>query len=322
MAAGQTAGPFGLVSFDVPRRLDSQTALSGRWQSRKLAVRASSRTCKPEANMMKTVDVVVISLPNATERRRHVTAMFDTSGISWRFFDAHDSLQQAGLQYDADEVKRRFGRALSGPEIAICSSHVAVLDQYLKLGSSDYLLVLEDDVIYDTNFPIEKFSTVCAEKRMDYVRLFGKHYVEGVRLGYFYDRHIVRFKTSPTGAQAYLMSKSGARSFIDSFRSIDQPVDLALDSFWRTRLPIYSIFPFPIIERFSRSQNLIPPYPDRLDPYDRLIRFYNRVRNKAKKTWANLELAATDRQMRREGAAFRQIFDDSSARVRNSQIDC
>jgi GR25 family glycosyltransferase involved in LPS biosynthesis len=259
---------------------------------------------------MKTVEVAIISLLNATERRRQISAMFEGSGISWRYFDAHDALQQPGLRYDPDDVRRRFGRTLSGPEIAICSSHVGVLDQYLKLGCSDYLLVLEDDVIYDTNFPIEKFSTFCAEKQMDYVRLFGKHYVEGIRLGYFYDRHIVRFKTSPTGAQAYLISKPGARLFIESFRSIDQPVDLALDSFWRTRLPIYSIFPFPIIERYSRSQNLIPSYPERLDPRDRLFRFYCRAVSKVKKAWANIELLAMDRQMKREGAKFKQIFDE------------
>jgi glycosyl transferase family 25 len=259
---------------------------------------------------MTTVEIVVISLPNAKERRRKISAMFKGSRIDWRYFDAHDSLQHSGLQYDPDHVKRRFGRTLSLPEIAICSSHVAVLEQYLKQGSADFVLVFEDDVIFDTNFPIEKFAAFCAEKHIDYVRLFAKHYVEAVQLGYFYDRHIVRFKSSPTGAQAYLMSKAGARMFIESYKSIDQPVDLALDSFWRTRLPLYSIFPFPVIERYSRSQNLIPPYTELLAPRDRLVRFYTRVANKTKKIWANIELAAMDRLMVRDGAGFKQILDE------------
>lgn len=260
---------------------------------------------------MKTIEIVVISLLNATERRCRIAATFEGSGLNWRFFDAHDFLRHPGLQYDPDKTKRRFGRQLSGPEIAICSSHVAVLDQYLQRGSSDYVLILEDDVIYDTNFPIEKFSTFCADKRMNYVRLFAKHYVPAVRLGYFYDRHLIRFRTSPTGAQAYLMSKSGARSFIESFRSIDQPVDLALDSFWRTRLPLYSIFPFPIIERFSRSQNLIPSSDaQRVGSWGRVLRFCSRAVNKTRKVWANAELVSTDRRMKREGAAFKQILDE------------
>jgi glycosyl transferase family 25 len=259
---------------------------------------------------MKTVEIVVISLPKATERRRQIAAMFDGSGINWRFFDAHASLQHARLLYDPDKVRIRFGRPLSGPEIAIFSSHVAVLHEYLKQGASDYVLVLEDDVIYDTNFPIEKFSTVCAEKGMEYVRLFGKNYAKAVRLGYFYDRHIIRFKTSPTGAQAYLMSKRGAQLFLESFRSIDQPVDLAMDTFWRTGLPIYSIFPFPVIERYSRSQNLIPAHPRWLSPREQLLRYYIRAINKMRKAWANVELAVTDWKMQREGAEFEQVFDE------------
>jgi GR25 family glycosyltransferase involved in LPS biosynthesis len=259
---------------------------------------------------MKTVEIVVISLLSATERRRRIVAMFEGSGLNWRFFDAHDFLRHPGLRYDPDKTKRRFGRQLSGPEIAIFSSHVAALDQYLKQGTSDYMLILEDDVIFDTNFPIEKFSAFCADNRMNYVRLFAKHYVGAVRLGYFYDRHIVRFKTSPTGAQAYLISKSGARSLIESFKSIDQPFDLALDSFWRTQLPLYSIFPFPIIERFSRSQNLIPSVTHRVRSWEWVLMFRSRAVNKTRKVWANVELASTDRQMKREGAAFRQILDE------------
>src|SRR5262249_48046712 len=155
---------------------------------------------------------VVISLLSAVERRRRISTMFEGSGLNWRYFDAHNSLQHPGLHYDADHVKKTFGRTLSVPEIAICSSHVGVLDQYVKTGTADYILAFEDDVIFDTDFPIQRFGDFCSQKQIQYMRLFAKHYVEGVTLGYFYDRHIVRFRTSPTGAQAYLMSKSGARS--------------------------------------------------------------------------------------------------------------
>jgi GR25 family glycosyltransferase involved in LPS biosynthesis len=236
--------------------------------------------------------------------------MFEGTTIKWRFFDAHTSLAQPGLHYDPEDVTRRFGRPLSQPEIGICSSHVAVLDQYVKSGTADYVLVFEDDVIYDTDFPIEKFAARCAENGMSYVRLFGKHYVEAVVLGYFYDRHIIRMKTSPTGAQGYLMTKQAASSFIESFRRIDQPVDLAMDSFWRTGLPIYSIFPFPIIERYSRSQNLIPGPPAHISAADRLSRLYIRAVNKMKKQLANARLKSADRKMKKSGEAFQQVFDD------------
>lgn len=259
---------------------------------------------------MKTVEIVVISLARATERRQRISAMFEGTAVNWRFFDAHSSLLHSGLHYNPDDARRRFGRSLSGPEIGICSSHIGALDQFVQQGSSDYVLVLEDDVIYDTNFPIDKFATLCAENGMSYVRLFAKQYAEAVILGYFYDRHIVRFKSSPTGAQAYLMSKPAARTFIDSFKRIDQPVDLAIDSFWRTKLPIYSIFPFPIIERYSRSQNLIPPFSEKHDIGERLLRFFSRASNKSKKILENFKLTSLDHKMQENNATFHQVFED------------
>ncbi|SRR6266566_1503386 len=269
----------------------------------------SSSSGNVEGEKKTTVEIVVISLLNATDRRRRIEAMFEGSGLNWTYFNAHASLRHAELQYDPEHAKKRFGRALSVPEVAICSSHVAALDEFVKRDSSKYVLIFEDDVILDVDFPIGKFTTFCAEKGFDYVRLFGKQYAEAVQLGYFFDRHIVRFKTSPTGAQAYLMSKSGARSFIESFRSIDQPVDLAIDAFWRTRLPIYSIFPYPIIERYSPSSNLIPSHTNELDACQQLARFYHRAINKTKKHWANVALRTNDRQLKRDIGGFRQIVD-------------
>src|SRR5947209_16239989 len=90
------------------------------------------------------VEIVVISLPRAVERRRHIETMFEGTGISWSYFDAHTSLNFPGLRYDLDEIKWRFGRTLSVPEIAVCSSHVAVLSDFLARGSTEYVLVLED----------------------------------------------------------------------------------------------------------------------------------------------------------------------------------
>jgi GR25 family glycosyltransferase involved in LPS biosynthesis len=268
-----------------------------------------SATLKDESKTV-TVEIIVISLLTSLERRRRIAVMLEGSGLNWAYFDAHASLRHAGLRYDPNHVKRKFGRTLSVPEVAICSSHVAALDEFIKRGTSDYVLIFEDDVIFDVDFPIDKFTTFCAEKGFNYVRLFGKQYAEAVQLGYFFDRHIVRFKTSPAGAQAYLMSRSGARSFIESFQSIDQPLDLAMDAFWRSGLPIYSIFPYPVIERYSPSSNLIPSHSRELDARQRLARFSNHVIDKSKKIWANIALKAQDRRMRQEIGGFRQIFDE------------
>jgi len=254
-----------------------------------------------------TVEIVVISLANATQRRRNVEAMFEGTGLNWSFFDAHNALKYPGLRYDLDEVKKLFGRTLSNPEIAVCSSHVAVLRDFLDHGKTDYILVLEDDCIFDTDFPLDDFGAFCAENGIDYVRLFGKHYAHAVRLGFYFDRSIVRYTTSPAGAQAYLMSKEGARKFLDSYPSIRATVDLAMDEFWITGLPIYSIFPYPVIERYSPTSIPMPSPTNELGGIEKAIRLANRVMDKARKTAANIALRSADRQMQQKSWRFRQI---------------
>src|SRR5262245_30449326 len=107
---------------------------------------ASDNSSSPDTAVsgqkLASVEIVVISLPTAIERRRKIEAVFDGTGLTWSYFDAHNSLNHPGLRYDVDEIKRKFGRTLSIPEIAVCSSHVAVLDEFLQRGSSEYILVL------------------------------------------------------------------------------------------------------------------------------------------------------------------------------------
>jgi len=262
------------------------------------------------SGLNKDVEIAVISVATAAKRRASVNSMFEGSGLTWRYFDAHTSLLDTGLTYDIGEVKRRFGRTLSPPEIAVSSSHVAVLREFLQHGTAEFILVLEDDVIFDTDFPLDDFAAFCADKEIDYIRLFSKHYAKAVWIGFFFDRSIIRYETSPAGAQAYMMSKKGARLFLESFRSIDATVDLAMDKFWETGLPLYSIFPYPMIERYSPSSIPMPDQTSELDGAEKAVWNFNRVIAKAKKIWANILLTAKDRHMRKQSAAFRQIFDE------------
>lgn len=255
------------------------------------------------------VEIVVISLPSATRRRQWISAMFEGTSLKWSFFDAHTSLgQSGGLRYDSAVARARFGRGLSVPELAICSSHVAVLNEFLQRSQANHILVLEDDVIFDTDFPLARFGTFCAENGIEYIRLFGKHYAKAARLGFFYDRSILRYETTPAGAQAYLMSKQGAKAFLDSYRSIDTTVDLAMDRFWKVPLPIYAIFPYPIIERFSPTSIPMASYGREFTLPERLSFNTRRMITKLRKMWANAALRKTDRRIRQRAGRFRQIF--------------
>jgi GR25 family glycosyltransferase involved in LPS biosynthesis len=193
----------------------------------------------------------------------------------------------------------------------VYSSQFTVLQQFLDRNSSDFVLVLEDDVIFDINFPLEAFSAYCAERNIDYIRLFGKHFAGAIWLGFFFDRSIIRYRTSPAGAQAYLMSKQGAKLFTEHFQLIDATVDLAMDRFWESQLPIYSIFPYPIIERYSPTSIPIPSTHEALGAEDRFAWNCHRALGKAKKIYANITLRTVDARMKQKSPEFRQVFDSA-----------
>jgi glycosyl transferase, family 25 len=273
----------------------------------------TQQTSRQNLSTNTLVEIAVITVATAAERQQKIETMFRGTALRWSYFDAHTGLRHPGLTYDVDYVRRKFGRALSTPEIAVCSSHVGLLSDFVERKSAEYILVLEDDVIFDTDFPLDTFCAFCTENGIDYVRLFGKHYASAVHLGFFYDRSIVRYTTSPAGAQAYLISKTGARKFLDSYRSINTTVDLAMDAFWRTQLPIFSIFPYPIIERFSPTSIPMPPFKIEVQGLQGLVWRWNRLITKASKIYVNARLRRIDRQMARKSWHFRQIFRNEAS---------
>ncbi len=116
------------------------------------------------------------------------------------------------------------------------------------------------------------------------------------------------FATSrvPAGAQAYIVSRTGAEQLLRACRRIEATVDLAIDHFWKTGLPIYSVFPFPVIERYSPTS--VPMQPSEpLSRRDRAIWTANRVRERLRKERENRGLAAADGRFRKAALEFHQI---------------
>jgi glycosyl transferase family 25 len=103
------------------------------------------------------------------------------------------------------------------------------------------------------------------------------------------------------------MSKRGAKIFTERFRTVNETVDLAMDRFWETGMPIYSIFPYPVIERYSPTSIPIPPHEGALQGWEKLANYYDRAISKARKIHANRRLVSADAQMRRQMPGFTQI---------------
>lgn len=255
------------------------------------------------------LEIVVINVKQAEERRRRITAQFATLGHPWRFFEAHTTLTNPALRYDPARILRTYGRQMTPAQLALCSSHYTVIAEFAENGAGDYLLVFEDDVLFDTAFPLDALTRYCSDTGIDYIRLFGMYYAGARQLNFFFDRSIVRYRSSPAGAQAYMLSRKGAARVVETCRDIETAWDLSLDEFWKTGLPIHSVFPFPVMERFSPSSVPMNEYGP-LSPRERLTWLAHRARNKLRKLRANLRLAQADRSLRARDPGFQQVDDD------------
>lgn len=133
--------------------------------------------------------------------------------------------------------------------MGVFKSHVSLLDEFERTPDGEWLLVLEDDVWLDVQFPFDEIIAVLEQKGAHYLRLFARRHKPADVLMNIGPRQIIRYRTDPYGAQAYLINKTGVRRFRQAFDTIDRPVDDELGRFWVHGLEIYSIFPFPAVER-------------------------------------------------------------------------
>lgn len=194
--------------------------------------------------------IFVVSLRNATERRRSFETVNAGASQPWAFFDAHETLHP-DLDYDEDNAIIAKGRPLTRGEIGCYSSHYTLWKQ-LADDDVDQYLVLEDDVIVDWQY-LESFL---AEHHQaagnDYIRLYYKQPVRSrVLQKNFLSRstRLIELSGHSFGTQAYLVTKNGARRFMAQARKVTRPIDDEMDRSWVHGIPNRAVFPFPVIEQ-------------------------------------------------------------------------
>jgi glycosyl transferase, family 25 len=198
--------------------------------------------------------VVVVSLPDATERRATFAERARGTSLEWTWFDAHRDLGPE-LTHDPDEAIVAKGRPMYPGELGCYSSHYAAWAAFLRTGMPQ-LLVLEDDTIVDWGF-LEKLAAAdFRAARVPYLRLYAKRPCAlraVMRDAIERQRTLVEYLDRPLGTQGYLMTREGARRFVRHCRVVRRPLDDELDRSWDHGIACLGIFPFPVIEQSTAS---------------------------------------------------------------------
>lgn len=198
--------------------------------------------------------VVVISLPDATERRSRFLARAHNAPVAWSFYPARTSLHPA-LRYEEKAAIVAKGRPLGAGELGCFSSHYAAWED-LQSDDADQYVVLEDDVIVDWAFIGRLAQVDLAQMGINYLRLYYKfpsttavikeNFIERTR-------SIVELGEPAFGTQGYAITKAGAKVFLDHCRRVRRPIDDEMDRAWVHGQPNLAVFPFPIMEESAGS---------------------------------------------------------------------
>jgi GR25 family glycosyltransferase involved in LPS biosynthesis len=249
--------------------------------------------------MSSNLRIVLISLAGSARRDR-ASENLNALSIPWTFFDALREPAPGLPQYDIFRALRFWGRGLSKSEIGCAASHMSVMADSAKLPMGSWTLVVEDDVLLDPDFNYGALVSLCEAANIGYLRLFARHLAPSrhvTRLGH---RELIRFERAPMGTQAYLISSSAARGFIDGVRTIDRPIDWEMDRFWANGLLNYALFPFPCFELALQSSiRKAPDQPGEPTMFDRIAWFAWKSKEYIRRWLKNIYLRQNDTRIRR-----------------------
>jgi len=200
--------------------------------------------------------VLVVSLQGALDRRERFVARASENIISFEFFDACSGLIPA-LNYEPSVALKEHGRALQDGELGCYSSHYSIWEQLLSDKEYDQYIVLEDDIIADWRRLKQIAEFPFAEAGLHYVRLYQKSPARFIVLERQFinrDLKLIRLLDSAYGTQGYLITRAGARAFLDGCRQVRRPIDDEMDRWWAHGIPNLALFPFPLLEEAVGSE--------------------------------------------------------------------
>lgn len=198
--------------------------------------------------MLPALDVVVISLTRATDRRAAVAQELGQHAIDFRFFDAIDGATLAATppEYDRKQRMMRYGLDLTAGELGCFLSHRGVWRECATSGRQT--LVLEDDfrIVGDLQRALKEISSIT--EPWDFLRLCGDRVTRriAVPIRSFGPSCIAEELSDSMLTTAYLINPAGARNLIHASERFYVPVDNFMEMRYAHGLKSLAVLPYPI----------------------------------------------------------------------------
>lgn len=205
------------------------------------------------------IDVYLINLESSTERLKQAEIELKKYNINYRRIlavDGRDLDIHKYQNYNSKLAHQLMGRDLLGSEIGCYLSHLKCLELFLA-SDADYLIVLEDDLIlnFDLKNISQKILIWLEEQKLDWFviniaankRKISKH------LHQIEQFNLLKAYYFPVLTLGLIWSKRGAKSFYESYQTIDAPIDVTLQSWLTQNSKGLSIYPELVIANSVQS---------------------------------------------------------------------
>ena len=228
------------------------------------------------------ISVLVISLAQASKRRKFIREQMAKLKIDYAFFDAVDGNKLSHVYVNRFKIKKGeqcLGRPLSKGELGCTFSHLHVYKKMLT-ENIERLVVLEDDIIINNDFAVLLNNLNYASMQWDLLHLGYSITLEGTP---FFGKNIYPLSlwknrilpippsvtsakyrigtpiVSLSGSYAYAITKKGAEQLIQQIKNnpvIPSDVRLEINSIKQR----FAITPIPVkqLDGDSIEQHIIP----------------------------------------------------------------
>lgn len=187
------------------------------------------------------------------------------TGLDWDFIDAIDggSLDISQVAYNAKKVRKLLGFELTPKEIGCYLSHMECWRACVR--KKQITLIFEDDFIVEPIFGEVLEKIMQCNVSWDIVRLQALVDSSFQVVADFENFKLVKNKTDPLGATAYLVNPRSAQALLENSKEIYEPLDHYIEHVEKHGMIMTAIYPYPVtVFDKTRSTSTITDRPERM----------------------------------------------------------
>ena len=200
-----------------------------------------------ETHRIPDLQVVLINLPRSQQRREQMQQRLADLGLVYTLFPAIDGQAEKDRLYqqlDVDAFQRNVGRDVMPGEIGCYHSHIEVWRRFLE-SPDQVLLVLEDDVVFGSDFMAAIREAMRTRSHWDFLKLNKIRAQQPICQGRVGPFRLNAYLGTATGLGAYLIQRETARRLLPSMLPITRPIDHELDRIHVHDFRHFGLEPFP-----------------------------------------------------------------------------